>query len=450
MDTYQYDYSYALTQDKVNDVMSKNLASVSMPIAYTDHDPMTGAITTLDVELGVWSMANGGQNSLMKLNVPIKDGSLSISNLPGINGQWNMSGVSLLLEITLGWMGPGNQQELSGEGSLTQLVFSPTQNATPDNPGYVSILTVTDPSGTLTSAAIGMLKQIVQAAFYENRSNLQYVFAGVVPVPAGTTTWLRPYKWQYYVASGDIEALCFLSMLSDVPFPSTPAFDSTALKAGSNAVALISQSVFFQNILLPSVKSSFPNGTFSVSQSNQHSLISNNGSFTITIDGDDINTNSFSLWPSDAGDGLQTSSAGGGPLTFLFGLADLPDATYSWTVKTVNPLSLNVSNGSMAFMSDPNPKTTHDQDIPWYDYIILVGLGLTLVGLIADITDAVNDFGDQVNDVGMSDINKAMQSAIGTNAVNVTDLLDWQANGQTFALIDGGLDGALYFRGNLS
>ncbi|MHC6225817.1 TULIP family P47-like protein [Pseudomonas sp. X10] len=450
MDTYRYDYSYALTQDKVNDIMRKNLASVSMPIAYTDHDPITGAITTLDVHLDVWSMADGGQNSLMKLNVPIKDGNLSISNLPGVNGEWDMSGVSLLLEITLGWMGPGNQQELNGEGSLTQLVFSPAQDATPGDPGYVAVLTVTDPSGELTSAAIGMLKQIIQAAFYENRDNLQYVFAGVVPVPAGATTWLRPYKWQYYIASGDIEALCFLSMLDDTPFPSTPAFDSTALVPGANAVALVSQEAFFKNTLLPGVEATFPGGSFSVSQSNQHSLISNNGSFTVKVGGDAINTNRFSLWPSDAGDGLQTSSAGGGPLTFLFGLANLPDASYSWTAQTVNPLSLDISSGTMIFRQDPTPKTTHDQDIPWYDYIILVGLGLTLVGLIADITDAVNDFGDQVNDAGVSNINKALQSTLGNHAVNVTDLLDWQANGQSFKLTDGGLDGALYFRGNLS
>lgn len=450
MDTYQYDYSYALTQDKVNDIMRNNLASVSMPLAYTDHDPMTGAITMLDVHLDVWSMADGGQNGLMKLNVPIKDGSLSISNLPGVNGEWNMAGVSLLLEITLGWMGPGSQQTLSGEGAATQLVFSPSQGATPDDPGYVAILTVTDPSGLLTSAAIGMLKQIIQAAFYENRGNLQYVFAGVVPVPAGASSWLRPYKWQYYIASGDIEALCFLSMLDDTPFPSTPAFDSTALVPGANAVALISQAAFFKYTLLPGVQATFPGGAFSVSQTNQHSLIVNNGPFTVVVGGDSINTTHFSLWPSDAGDGLQTSSAGGGPLTFLFGLADLPDASYSWTTQTVNPLSLDVSTGVMTFKQDPNPKTTHDQDIPWYDYIILVGLGLTLVGLIADITDAVNDFGDQVNDIGMSNINATLQATLGNHAVNVTDLLDWQANGQSFTLTDGGLDGALYVRGNLS
>ncbi|MGP5564792.1 TULIP family P47-like protein [Vreelandella alkaliphila] len=450
MDTYQYDYSYALTKDKVNDIMSTNLASVSMPLVYTDHDSVTGAVTNINVNLGVWSMADGGQNRLMKLNIPIKEGFMSISGLPGVNGSWDMTGVSLLVEITLGWLGPGNQQELDGEGSLTSLVFSPSEDSTSNDPGYIAILTVTDPSGQMTSAATGMLKQIAQQAFYENRDNLQYIFAGVVPVPAGATTWLRPYKWQYFVASGDIEALCFLSMLDDSPFPATPAFDSTALTSGCNAVALISQEAFFKNTLLPSVEDTFPKGTFAVHQTNQHSVISSNGSFDAQIDGDNINTDSFSLWPSDAGDGLQTSSAGGGPLTFLFGLADLPDATYSWTTKTVNPLSLNYSTGVMTFEEDPSPQTTHDQDIPWYDYIILVGLGLTLPGLIADITDAVNHYGDQVNAVGMSNINAAVQSTFDNDVVNVASLLDWQIDGQSFSLTEGGLDGALYFRGNLS
>jgi len=450
MDTYDYDYSYALTKDKVNEIMSKNLASVSMPLVYTDHDPVTGAITKINVNLGVWSMADGGQNSLVKLNIPIKEGFLSISGLPGVNGSWDMTGVTMLVEVNLGWMGTGDEQELIGEGSLISLVFSPTQDATSSDPGYVAIITVTDPSLQLTSAAAGMLKQIAQAAFYENRDNLKYIFAGVVPIPSGAATWLRPYKWQYYVASGAIEALCFLCMLSDVPFPSTPAFDSTALVAGSNAVALISQKAFFTNTLLPAIKTSFPNGSFSVSESDQHSLISNSGSFNVSVDGDNINTDSFKLWPSDSGNGLQTSSAGGGPLKFLFGWADLPDAFYSWTVKTVNPTSLNLSTGVMTFKDDPSPTTTHDQDIPWYDYIILVGLGLTLAGLISDIIGAVNDFGDKVNEVGMSNINNAAQSSFDGNVVNVTNLLDWEAQGQSFTLTAGGLDGALFFRGNLN
>lgn len=450
MDTYQYDYSYALTKDKVNEIMSNNLASVVMPLVYSDHDSVTGAVTTIDVNLGVWSMADGGQNRLVKLNIPIKEGFLSISGLPGVNGSWDMTGVSMLVEVNLGWMGAGNEQELDGAGSLTSLVFSPTRDATPDDPGYVAIITVTDPTGQLTGAAVGMLKQFAQAAFYENRGNLKYIFAGVVPIPAGVATWLRPCKWQYYVASGDIEALCFLCMLSDVPFPDAPAFDSTALVAGSNAVALISQEAFFANTLLPAVEASFPEGSFSVSESDQHSLISNTGSFNVSVDGDNINTDSFRLWPSDSGNGLQTSSAGGGPLKFLFGWADLPGASYSWSVKTVNPLSLNISTGVMTFENDPKPTTTHDQNIPWYDYIILVGMGLTLVGLIADIVDAVKGFGDKVNDAGMSNINDAVQSSFDDSVVNVTNLLDWKANGQSFTLTDGGLDGALYFRGNLN
>ena len=450
MDTYQYDYVYALTQDKVNDILSKNLASVSMPVSYFGRDPMTGAITNLDVKLGVWSMADGGQNSLMRLNVPIKDGSLRISTPPGVNSQWDLAGVSLLLEVTLGWMGPGSQQQLAGEGTLTRLVFSPAQQATPDDPGYVAILSATDPSKKLSSVAIDLLKQIIQAAFYENRDNLQYVFAGVVPVPAGATTWLRPYKWQYYIASGNIEALCFLSMLDDSPFPSTPAFDSTALVPGADAVALISQAAFFKYTLLPVVQTTFPGGAFSVSQVNQHSRITNNGAFTVKAGGDAITTNSFDLWPSDSGDGLQTSSAGGGPLTFLLGLANLPGASYRWTLQTVNPLSLDVASATMTFKQDPNPKTTHNQDIPWYDDVLLAGEGLALVGLIADITDAVKGFGDQVNDVGMANINGAMQATFGQHSVNVTRLLDWQASGQSFTLTDGGLNGALYFRGNLS
>lgn len=450
MDTYGYDYSYAITKKKVNEIMQKNLSTVFMPLKYKDHDPVTGAITTIDVNLDVWSMAGGGQNSTLKLNVPIKEGFLSISGLPGVNGSWDMTNVNMLLEVKLGWMGDGDEQELDGEGALTKMVFSPVEIATPGDAGYLAITKVTDPTGQLTTAAVGMLKQIAQAAFFENRDNLQYIFAGVVPIPAGSVTWLRPHKWRYYVASGDIEALCFLCMLSDVAFPNDRAFDSTALKSGSNAVALISQDAFFRNTLLPAIETAFPGGSFSVSLQDQHSLISNSGSFDVKVDGNDINTNHFKLWPSNSGSGLQTSANGGGPLKFLFGWADLPGASYSWTVKTINPLQLDLSSGKMTFKDDPSPTLTHDQDIPWYDYILLAGMGLTLPGLIADIVDAVNGFGNKVNKVGISNINNAIQSSFNDNVVNVTNLLYWEADGESFTLTEGGLDGALFFRGNFS
>ncbi|HRI72197.1 MAG TPA: hypothetical protein PK156_48520, partial [Polyangium sp.] len=204
MDTYGYDYVYALTKDKVNELLAQNLASVNMPLDYTNKDSVTGAVTTIHVTLSPWSMANGSQNRLVKLNVPIKSGSLSITGLPGVNGEWDMTGVTMLIEVNLGWMGPEDTQELNGQGALTQLVFSPTKSPSVNDPGYVAIIDVIDPSKKLTTAAIGMLKQIAQEAFYENRANLQYIFASVVPTPTGTSTWLRPVKWQYYVASGSI------------------------------------------------------------------------------------------------------------------------------------------------------------------------------------------------------------------------------------------------------
>ncbi len=183
-------------------------------------------------------------------------------------------------------------------------------------------------------------------------------------------------------------------MLSDKKWPVKPAFESAAFSSSANAVILVSRSIFRQ-CHSPAIKKSFPDGKFQVAVSNEKCTLKNSEKFEVKTSKGSIATTSFVLTESDGGNGLATEASGSGPLKFLFGLADLPDASYSWSCRTSNPL--NFSNNKVTFLADKNPAITHDQTIKWYDWVLLVVVGITsLPGLVSVIVDSINNFSDQV------------------------------------------------------
>lgn len=444
MKTFGFDYVFALSTTQVNAILKKNLSGVEMTVYFETLDADTGSTVTLDGSLSPWEIVRGGQNTLLNVNVPFSHGSLVLKG-GAITGNYDLAGVTVVMQISLGWMGPGDQQEETGSGNATKLTFNPSTTTDPASAGYVSSVLVLDPNQHLDTVARGLVKTYMAAALVANKQNLQYIFANVNPVPANLGSWLRPVKWLYfYVETQALSALSFLCMLSDAAFPQ-PSFDSSALDANTNAVLLISAQPFFQNVVVPGVRSAFPDGSFSLSCQNDYCTISNNGSFTVGT----VEANSFQLTPSDDGNGLKTVSKGGGPLKFLFGLANLPDASYRWEVDTVN--ALQFSNGQVSFADDPNPRKTQDHTMPWYDWPLVVVLGITnVVGLVSLILDLVNNFYDQVDEVGMSAINSNVSKSTGGTVLNLASVIDWNKDGQTFNATTAGLSGALYVRGNLT
>jgi hypothetical protein len=209
---------------------------------------------------------------------------------------------------------------------------------------------------------------------------------------------------------------------------------------------LISQPAFFANVVLPSVRATFPSGTFQLSTSGA-------GLSTITGSGDirvgSVSANSYSLRASPAGNGLSISCAGGGPLKFLFGLADLPNASYSWSVATSNPFSFDGKN--VSFASDPHPTILQDQTIHWYDWVLLVGLGITTAaGLAMAIHALVTQFENQAQNVGMSRINSDLQAASGGAVVNVAEIVDWSKSGHAMQATAAGMSESVYVAGGLA
>jgi hypothetical protein len=446
MKTYGYDYVFALTLDTVNAILTDNLKNVDQSIDYSTVDPDSGSTITLTAQLAPWQVV-GGQNSLINLDIPIEQGSLSMAG-GAITGDYDLGGVTPEMQITLGWVGTGDQAVARGSGDETHLTFNPDPDADQNNPGYVATLKVNDPDGRLDSMATGILSQFMAEALFANRDKVAYIFATVNPAPSDLAAWLSPGEWQYFVSQGSdgTGVLCFLCMLTDgAAFPSQPSFDPSALQPSANSVLLISQAAFFEHVVLPAVQSTFPGGKFQLTSTDDRSSIASTGDFdvnTVTVD-------SYTLSPSPSGDGLAMSSSGGGPLTFLFGLADLPNASYTWTLTTVNPLRYDGTD--ITFAVDSNPTEQQDTTIPWYDWALLVVLGITdPAGLAEAIYDCVEKFGDQAQNVGMSTIDTDIQNATGGAVMNLDQVITWTEGGQNLTPTTVGMSEAVFIAGNLT
>ena len=445
MQTYGFDYVFALTIDKVNAILAANLAGVRMELDYATKDPDTGSDIVLNAVLSPWSIVPGGGNTLINMNIPISAGSLKLSG-GAIKGDYDLAGVTVEVQISLGWLGAGDQQDLSGSGDRTRLVFAPTDASNKDTSGYVAVVQILDPQHKLDTMATGLLRAYTASALIAGRDQLKYIFADVDPASSAVGGWLQPKKWLYYYVElpDGRQALCFLSMLSDAAFPTQSAFDATALPRGQNAVILISQQQFFANVVLPGIQSAFPGAQFSLSSANDRCTIRNVGA----VDLGKVSASSLTVTASDQGDGLGIAANGGGPLKFLFGLADLPNASYSWDLSTQNPLVFN--NPTVSFQADPNPKTNHSEDVPWYDWALLATVGIVGVpGLISTIMDLVNGFSDQANAVGMDKINAEVARGLDGSVLNLATLVQWQKQDQSFSATGAGLAGAFYVNGNL-
>lgn len=445
--TNGYDYIFALSKDEVNSILINNLTDKSIEVKYKTNDPDSGSTINVNFSLSPWQIVPGGGGKLLYLQLPINSGDLSIEGGSLPNKIYDLTSISVVIQVELGWLGTGDQQQASGSSNIDKLVFSPSTE-TKDNPGYVSEVTILDPNKQLDIIGRGILSTTVTSALVANKDKLLYIFANVNPTPVRVSSWLNPVKWQYYYVNSETgpSALCFLCQLSNKSFPPQATFDANNLDASNNTLLLISQETFFKNVILPSVNKSFPSGSFSYSvNSEERVTISNDRDFNFGK----VTAHSFHLTTSNSGNGLAISASGGGPLKFLFGLANLPDASYSWGITSVN--QLNYVNSTINFQKDNNPTKTHDQTIRWYDWVLLAVVGITgIAGIVSAILEAVNDFYDGSNAMGIDNINAQIQGSVDGSVTNLSNLLSWNRTGESFSPSAAGLEVSLYVRGKIS
>ncbi len=446
MKTYGFDYAFAISWARVNEALARNQAGKQIDLGFRGTDPDSGTAITIQLTPKPWFITGGGGNSLLNLQIDIASGYLELEG-PVVNGSWDLTGLSLIVQVSLTWVGdPTPATGVAATGGNTRLAFQPSQASDKTAPGYVSLVSVLDPQHTLSGLASQLLGDYAVQALISNRDKLSYILADVMPTGASPTSWLKPAKWTYFniATAGGPNALCFLCQITNKDFPAGgPSFDSTALDGSHDAVILISQEVFFDQVVLPGVKSSFPSGTFQSTCTDEICTITNAGDFTVGK----VDASSYSLKVDSSGTGLAITSSGGGPLKFFFGIGSLPDASYSWSTSSNNPLAF--SNGVISFTPDPQPDIQHDQTMHWYDWVLIVFTGITnIAGLASAIYDAVKNYGDDSENMGVGNINGDLSGAVGGNFLNLGALIDWNLAGKALQLSGAALQGPLCVRGN--
>lgn len=446
MKTYNFDYTYALSIDSVNEILQQNLASIDLEVSYSKQT--SDSSLTLTGKLAPWSIVTGGSNQLLRFNVPFSSGTLTITESAFGTFSYDLAGTIVQIEANLGWLGAGSSPNSQGNSGSTGLVFNFQSSNLPGTQGNVSAYQVIDPSGKLQKAE-QILRDIMPDLLVQNKSKLQSIFAQINPTPQNMGSWLTPKCWDYYYAeSGGKGYLCFLCMISDHPLPSALGFDTSifSLSPNANTFFSISREMFLRNVILPALQQTFSGSSFSVTNLCGNWQLINQNNVSI----DKLTATSLTCRIDSDGLGLRVTASGGGPLKFLFGLADLPGSYFSWQVGSLYLLQFDTAKQTVTFLPDPNPCKHVDHYVPAADWVLLFVVDiLNIAGIASAIYDATDGFINQINNLNVDGVNTAIGQAFGGNPINLANLVDWNRTGWTLTIQNSGLDGDFYMIGNL-
>ena len=446
MKTYNFDYTYALTIDTVNEILQLNLALIDLEVSYSRQN--TGSSLTLTGKLAPWSIVTGGSNQLLRFNVLFSSGTLTVEEPTFGTRSYDLAGAIVQIEANLGWLGAGSSTNSQGNSDSTGLVFDFHSRTLPGTRGNVSAYQVIDPSGKLQQAG-QILRDIMPDLLVQNKDKLQSIFARINPAPGNVGSWLAPKCWDYYYAeSGGKGYLCFLCMVSDNPLPSALGFDTSifSLFPNANTFFSISREMFLRNVVLPALQQTFSGSSFSVANLCGNWQLLNQNNVTI----DKLTATSLICRIDSDGLGLRVTVSGGGPLKFLFGLADLPGAYFSWQVGSLYLLQFDATKQTVTFLPDPNPCKHADHYVPAADWVLLFVIDiLNIAGIASLIYDATAGFINQINNLNVDGVNTCLGQAFGGNPINLANLVDWNRTGWQLTLQTAGLDGDFYMVADL-
>ena len=211
--------------------------------------------------------------------------------------------------------------------------------------------------------------------------------------------------------------LCFLCMISDNPLPNSLGFDPSIFSPSPNANTFfsISREMFLSNIILPALQQTFSNGSFYVKNLCENWQLINANNVSI----DKLTATMVSCAIDSNGLGLRVTASGGGPLKFLFGLADLPGAYFSWQVGSLYLLQFDATKQTVTFLPDPNPCKHVDHYVPAADWVLLFIIDIVnIAGIASFIYDATEGFINQINNINVDGVNTAIEQTFGGNPIN--------------------------------
>jgi hypothetical protein len=386
MDIKGWDTICVIRADYVNQQLSRNAAKLIQEFTISGNDPFGGAYE-ISGNFGPWQVVPGGSDTLIHMQIPIAQGTVT----HGQGAKTDISGMAVVVEISLSLL-PSPSTEGAQE---LRFDFKAAGTKVGDStPGLVTPVSVTDPKSTKLGSVV---ETGVVNALVANGSSVSFVFATIGVVRTAVDSWLKPAVSAYSYNQPVAGATGYLAILSSTTSRDVSGLDrqiDPGLLPGDYPVTFaISKDLVLEHVVQPALPQSFPNtsaSTFTFA----NGVITNTGSF----DAPGVQKGALTYTPSIES---LTISVTDNHLTLVVsgscGLR-MPNASMTFSVTAHNPLAYDASRNTISFQADPNPTTSHDNHIPWYDYILIGlsgGIGLAIFAIVAPII--ANQIADSMN-----------------------------------------------------
>ena len=425
MELFGWDTVFACSNSRVNEQLKANMSQLIVSFDYEESGiKITG-------EFDAWSIVQGGSDTLLHFETPIKSGSIT-----AMGQTYDLAGVTPVLELQLDFI---ENTSVKGEDNLKFNCKVVGTHPGDTTPGAVTVVN-TDTSNKLTGIAKDMLHDNLPKCLIANKSKLAYIFASIGNPSA--ENWLTPKRFAYIYTqpvSGSEGSLAVLGVVTDRDISGLQKnVDSSLLNGQYNYYFAMSSNLFLEHVVMPGLPAAYGHGTNSGSFKMSGNSIVNTGN----IGCDSHKWGLITYYPSlnslnisVQSDSLKTSAGG------RFDITGLANAYVTFNIGSVNKCVFHPDQKTISFDADPNPTKDYSKHIPWYDWVGAAIGGVVILGIVSGVMYAIcgavaSSVSDSINSGGNLSIAK-----IASFNVNWSGLTN-------FDVKNAGLSGAFYMRGD--
>jgi len=363
---------------------------------------------------GPWEILPGGSLQLLRLRIPVKNGKLK--GLPARRTSVDVSGTALIVKIALRLLP-------APDGSDKQnLCFDFTSRATNSADDPVLPLDVEDPTGRLSDLQKNLLRTAAAACLSAHGDDVSFVFASVQTRGSTTGSLLAtPFTdWCHVITSEGRQYLAVVGSLTK-PTGRIDKFDPALIAKSGSAYLVLSNRMFMNRLLLPTLNSDFRPKSKFVSKGgkikNARPIPLPAQKYGLKNLHPMINKITFGLKPAALSCVVSTKTD--------IGLGAVLTCNLDMTM----PFSFDAKSRHVTFKPDKHPKESHTANLP--------GILDALVGWL--VRFIVSFFDKPIHDLAVS-IAHGMQriNSQKVSTANWTGVRDFEVGGASF-------DGCLWF-----
>lgn len=378
MKTFGWDTAFILSTDRLNAMLEKNRDKTTLQF---DTSLPGLPASKAKGRYAPWQMTDGGSNEIVHIKLVIDEGSLSVGSQT-----YDLAGLTLVFACHLQWLAYDEKRE-----DLTFDYNKLGEMGNPPQRGELSVIALRDLNQVLPPDINALLAYALGANLVANVAQVRFVFAAVNLIPPATNSWLAPRKSAYCLARREGSGQSFLAILSVTSDRDISQLqrtvDSGALPNGTNASFVISDNLYLMNVIAPSLAKSVNTGVDAFYYDSGARVLRNNRRlWTKPVKSGAI---TYDPWI----DRLEIRSGQGDLQGRYSGGVDLKAGiSMTYEITANNAASYNVSGGTLSFLPDPKPGTSHQADIPWYWFFggpIVAAIVAIVVAVISK--DIAND-----------------------------------------------------------